>query len=128
MLYNLISLAELTVNEQYKTYAFNGLFSLKKSVLKYPQSFANFLKSMLYFSYSGTELAIVGKNYQSIQTDLLSHYIPNLFLCASEKGDESLPLLQGRIVENEETKIYVCKDYSCQLPVNRVEDALIQLA
>jgi uncharacterized protein YyaL (SSP411 family) len=127
MIYNMISLAELTGKEEYKNDAFKGLYALKKSVLKYPQSFANWLKSMLYFSNSATEIAIVGKNYQELLNELLGNYIPNLFVSAAEKGDENLPLLQGRYTDDENTKIYVCKNYSCQLPVKSVEAALNQI-
>jgi uncharacterized protein YyaL (SSP411 family) len=39
---------------------------------------------------------------------------------------ENLPLLQGRV--GTQTRIYICKDKTCGLPVDNVEEALKQIS
>ena len=63
------------------------------------------------------EIAILGKNYNQIASEILSEYIPlKLLQCASEETD-AWPLLKNKPVSEGKTKIYVCENYECQQPV-----------
>ena len=70
-------------------------------------------------------MVIVGK---SVNENLLSLYKqspPNVIFALSDKKSD-LPLLKNRYVEGE-TFIYVCKNNSCLLPSQSVEEALKQI-
>jgi uncharacterized protein YyaL (SSP411 family) len=69
------------------------------------------------------EIAITGPQYASKRKELDKNYIPNKILLGGSSG--SLPLLQDKW--GNETKIFVCRHQTCQLPVTSVKEALQQL-
>ena len=68
------------------------------------------------------EIAIVGPNWESKRKEMQQHYIPNaIFMGGAEEGN--LQLLENKLIEGE-TRIYVCQDKICKLPVTEVDRAL----
>jgi uncharacterized protein YyaL (SSP411 family) len=82
---------------------------------------------MLYQFMAGDfyEIAISGEEAFAKKSDLQKQYLPHAIYAFSDEPSE-LPLLTERWVEGE-TRIYVCQNKSCQLPVDEVEEALKQL-
>ena len=72
------------------------------------------------------EIAIVGADAKTLLSSVMQLYIPNKVVQASEKEDELYPLLNGKIQKENETKIYLCRNYSCKQPVNDA-NSLIKL-
>lgn len=69
------------------------------------------------------EIVIVGPDYDAFRKDFDRFFIPNKVMAgAAETSD--LPLLEGRSAINGQTSLFVCFDKTCQLPVQKVEDAL----
>ncbi len=68
------------------------------------------------------EVAIVGNDYAAIRAELMKHYLPHaLFLGGSDEGN--LELLKDKLIEDE-TRIYVCQNKVCKLPVTEAAKAL----
>ena len=68
------------------------------------------------------EVAIMGPNYETIQKELSSQYLPNAILLGGpEEG--TLELLQDKLQEGE-TYIYVCQNKVCKFPVQTVAEAI----
>ena len=78
----------------------------------------NLLINQLYPFY---EVAIVGKSAQQKSVELNTIYIPNKILCGSIK-ESKLPLLENRYSKGQ-TRIFVCKNKVCQMPVEDAEKA-----
>ena len=72
------------------------------------------------------ETVIVGKQYEVYRSMLQRKFLPFACWMGCEKQG-TLPLLEGRESKDDKTWIYVCKDKTCQLPVESVEAALTQL-
>ena len=73
------------------------------------------------------EIVVAGPKARQVVKELNRQYLPNTLLVAAEIAQENqLPLLEFRFVEGE-TKIYVCQNKVCQLPVTTVEDAMKQI-
>jgi uncharacterized protein YyaL (SSP411 family) len=68
------------------------------------------------------EVAIVGKDYASLQKDWQAQYLPNAILLGGAK-EGSLELLQSKLQEGE-TFIYVCQNKVCKFPVQEVAAAV----
>ena len=66
--------------------------------------------------------------YYDAKSKILSSYIPNLIFCStnSENKDLNLPVMEGR-KNDEETKIYICKNYICDLPITNMSELNSQL-
>ncbi|WP_372933976.1 thioredoxin domain-containing protein [Mariniphaga sediminis] len=92
---------------------------------KYPQAFANWGKLMLKLTTSYFEIAICGEDAEKRFLEMQTDFHPNV-LWAFSHGKSKVPLLEGRYVKNK-TLIYVCRDGSCQLPVEEVDLAINQL-
>ena len=63
---------------------------------------------------------MTGKDFEKAKTELDKYYIPNKITLGGTNSE--LPLLKDK--ESNETKIYICRNKSCQLPVTTVEEAL----
>ena len=64
-----------------------------------------------------------GKDFAQKRKELEKLYIPNKIILGGKQGN--LPLLQDKFVG--ETRIFVCKDKSCRLPVSDVSEAIKQI-
>lgn len=126
MLHNLIQLGLLLGNDQYKTLSEEMLANLKQAVVKYPTSFARWAAALLAKAYPAYEVAIVGWDAHEKAQDLQSHFLPNALIMASDGPNADYPLLAGRKAE-EDTLIYVCREYACQLPEKEVSQAIRQI-
>ena len=69
------------------------------------------------------EIAITGEEAEKKRLELEKTFIPNKILLGGSTG--TLPLLEDKF--SNQTKIFVCKDKTCQLPVTEVSEALKQL-
>jgi uncharacterized protein YyaL (SSP411 family) len=68
------------------------------------------------------EVAIVGADWETKRSEMQRHYLPNaLFLGGAAEG--SLQLLENKLIEGE-TRIYVCRDKICKLPVTESDRAI----
>ena len=89
---------------------------------KYASGYANYATLMLKEIVPFYEVAIVGKEAHAKAMELNKKYVPNkLFVGCFEKSD--LELLEGKYVEGT-TMIYVCENKVCQLPTNKIMQAI----
>lgn len=121
MMHNLQRLGILLGNEYYKTLAKNMLLSLKDSISQYPNSFARWANGLLNETYSIKEIAIVGEEAMAFGKAINELFIPNKVIMATRSDDDKYPLLAGKKA-TDDTKIFVCKNYSCNLPITSVAE------
>ncbi len=62
----------------------------------------------------------MGVDTREAKKELNNVYIPNKIILGG--ATSKLPLLRDK--QSDETKIYVCKNKTCQLPVNTVAEAI----
>jgi uncharacterized protein YyaL (SSP411 family) len=72
------------------------------------------------------EVVVVGKDAEEIRKEFHAHYFP-FALTLGTTTKSNLPLFEGRDAKAGETKIYVCFNKTCGLPVEHIEAALHQL-
>jgi len=95
--------------------------SLGQAVVKYPVSFGCWAAALQNIAVGFNEVAIVGTNAATLLKELNKKYIPNKVVQASVKQNDKFPLLEGKIAIEENTFIYVCKNYACRQPVSTVQ-------
>lgn len=124
---NLFALSHLLDRSDYEKKAEQMLANVKKDFVKYPSGYSNWGLLMLKELFPYYEIVIAGPKAGSLALKLRSHYLPNALLVAAQKeSDLSIPLLENRFLKKE-TRIFVCQNKVCQLPVETVEEALAQL-
>ena len=121
----LFKLANYFYDEELKKSAEQMVNKIESSFIANPLYYSNWGIFMINIAYPFYEVAIVGKDYESLRSELSSKYYPNLILMGKE-GKGNLELLKNKLIQNK-TMIYVCHDKSCKLPVENVEDAEMQL-
>ncbi len=120
---NLFMLGHYLDNEAYHEQALHMINQVSKErMLSYGESYSNWGQLLLRITYPHYEVAISGKEANEKYLKLQQNYLPNVIWIKSEK-DCKLPLLENRYVKGV-TKIYVCQDKVCQLPVEEVKKAV----
>jgi len=87
-------------------------------IKSYGSAYSNWGIQLLEEVHGCYEIAITGKQAQSLRKIVDQQYIPNKVLLGGTA--ENLPLLAGRVSEYD--LIYVCKNNTCSLPVANVAD------
>lgn len=67
------------------------------------------------------EVIVTGPDAMQVLTSLNKHYLPGVVL-AAHTDEIIVPLMKGRM--SSSTKIYVCQNKTCQLPVDTATEAL----
>lgn len=99
--------------------------SLQRPVTSYPGSFGMWATLYQALTYIIPEIVITGKSLEKVRKEFLQQIIPYRVFQSASKEDTHFPLLFNRPVEDFPL-IFLCKNYSCQLPVNEV-DTLVRL-
>ncbi|HTN05316.1 thioredoxin domain-containing protein [Agriterribacter sp.] len=125
MAWNLYYLSLVFDNAGWRARASAILASLSEVIVKYPTSFGMWASVMYDNFYGLNEIAVVGNRYKDIASGISAHYLPNKVLQSAPGNDADFPLLAGRYAGGK-TYIYLCRNYSCLQPVEKVVD-LMQL-
>jgi uncharacterized protein YyaL (SSP411 family) len=127
MIHNLFILGKLLNRKDYDEKAVSGLRNMKKSILKFPQSFSKWAEALFYDLYATKELVIVGEEYLNYSKLVQKNYLPELLYCSSKTGKEPLPLFENREKNDNNTMIYLCSNYTCELPTDDIKTVLNSL-
>jgi hypothetical protein len=121
MAHNLFQLGHLLAEREYLDLSVSMLKHMQGRFDQYPQGFANWGRLILLHLNPFYEIVVVGPSANSLRGLLSSEYLPHAMVVGST-GASSLPLFQNRF-ENDKTRIFVCRDNVCQLPLENPEDA-----
>ncbi|MCC6461494.1 MAG: thioredoxin domain-containing protein [Saprospiraceae bacterium] len=121
MVHNLQRLGILLDRRDWREQAANMLLILKEPVTRYPLSFERWAMAMLQEAYPMLEIAVLGTNAVEKALSLQQQCIPHKVIAAGSGLGETLPLLAGK-PGDEEALIYVCRDYTCQKPVQTLAE------
>ncbi|MCC5944460.1 MAG: thioredoxin domain-containing protein [Bernardetiaceae bacterium] len=122
---NLYTLGLLLDEPKWREIAENMLRQIAPLLPKDARFLSNW--ASLYSQIAGqtAEIAISGCDYKKIALQLHRRFYPNKIICASET-ESTLPLLKARYSEDK-TLIYVCRNYTCGLPADSLEQAWTQM-
>ena len=105
----------------YRDRAQKMAMQVKESIYRYGEGFSNWGNLMLTWGYPSYEVAICGPQANQRFWEFNRQYYPNLLFAISEHESE-LPLLQNRFAPDV-TRIFICQDKACKLPVESAEEA-----
>ena len=120
---NLKKLGLFFDDERYPAIASQMLNNIAPQIARYGSSFSNWATLMLNEVFGLNEVAITGNDFEQMRAGFEKNYVPNKIMLGGKQG--SLPLLQGRFAG--ETRIFICKDKTCGLPANNIEEAIKQI-
>lgn len=123
MALNLFWLGHYFQEEGYLEQSRVMLRNVFSEIKTYGSGYSNWAILLMYGIYGIFEIAITGPEAEQKRQELEKYFIPGKIILGGKQG--SLPLLQDKWTD--ETKIYVCKNRTCLLPVREVADALKQI-
>lgn len=94
---------------------------------KHPVSFGRWNLNMLLLVYGLKEIVVMADDYASLVQKILQEYIPLKVIQSAGQPDEGWPLLKGKVILPNQTKIYICEDYNCLQPAGSFEEFKNQL-
>jgi uncharacterized protein YyaL (SSP411 family) len=106
--------------------AFRMASALGKPVSSYPGSFGVWATLFQAFAYTIPEVVITGRQPEKTRQEFLGHLIPYRVFQSADHENTQFPLLRGKPIE-EFSQIFLCENYSCQLPVNEIATAVRNL-
>ena len=105
----------------YRDRAQKMAMQVKESIYRYGEGFSNWGNLMLTWVYPSYEVAISGLQANQRFVEFKKRYYPNLLFAISTQ-ESDLPLLQNRFAPDV-TRIFICQDKACKLPVESAEEA-----
>ncbi|MCB0628616.1 MAG: thioredoxin domain-containing protein, partial [Lewinella sp.] len=123
---NLQDLGLLLDKDQYRRQATQMLTAMQTEVVTNPLTYAAWTSALLAETKGIMEVAVVGADAMEWTPQLHRIFIPFKVLVASSETVSDLPLLAGKTTAGQQTLIYVCQDYACQRPMDRVEEFVEQ--
>jgi uncharacterized protein YyaL (SSP411 family) len=120
MAQNLQKLGLFFDEEEYRDQAAAMLKSVLPRIKSYGSAFSNWCIQLLNEVYGINEVAITGNQIEEVKKEFDQFYCPNKITLGGTKS--LLPLLKDK--QSDKTKIYICRNKTCQLPVNTVGEAI----
>lgn len=124
----LLKLAAFTGESRYADAADRALRSVQRALSVAPLGFAQWLCALDFALAAPKEIAMIGEqdSARALLDVVFSAYRPNQVVAL---GDETspVPLLRGRTRLNGQPTAYVCRNFTCQLPVTEPADLAKQL-
>lgn len=108
---------------RWKDRAIKMCAGLQQAVHRYPGSFGVWATMILSMVGGIAEIAIIGKDVESVRRELLGHFIPFRVLQSAPVANNELPLLANK-PSSSDTQIYLCKNYQCSAPVDKMSDLI----
>jgi len=105
----------------WREHATRMLNNMNATVERYPLSFERWALAIAYETYPYKEIAVVGANAFEKARTIRERFLPGSVLVASVEGNPTLPLLAGKTAEPD-ALIYVCRNYTCQKPVQTLDE------
>jgi len=120
---NLYKLGHLFDQQNYLEISLSMLRNVHPHIKSYGSAYSNWAIILLNHVFGLYEIAITGTNAEEKRKEIENYYIPNKILLGGTSG--TLPLLADKLTA--ETKIYVCRNKTCLLPVTEAIEAIKQI-
>ena len=132
--FNLLKLAILTGNLEYRSIAETNLENMHLPLTRYPNGFGYLLGAADFYLGPVKEIAVVGDPESGETRRLLEvvhgRFLPNKVVAILDPnaadGAGDLPLLEGKTLVKGRPAAYVCENYTCKAPVT--EPSQLELA
>jgi len=125
----LLRLSAYTGDSRYEEAARGVLRPLIPAMQQYPQAFGEALNAADLLVQGIQEVALVGNPVNDATESLLDTvrkpYRPNVITALARQnvdGEANIPLLSYRTMRNDQPTVYVCRNFTCQMPVTTASE------
>jgi uncharacterized protein YyaL (SSP411 family) len=127
-------LAHFTGDSSYESHAVGAMRIMREWMVQSPLGFGHLLGAVDFYTDPTAEIVIVGSpdfdDTRALLRSVRDRFRPNKVLICSpdDRAAPNVPLLEGRKQLNGRATAYVCRNGTCDLPVDDVEGLQAQLA
>jgi uncharacterized protein len=115
----------LTGESRYESAALTALRPMADLMARHASGFGRFLCALDFHLGPVVEVAMVaptaGEGLGALVSEVFGRFLPNRIVTGMVSGDTAsaagIPLLQGREAVGGRATAYVCRNYTCELPV-----------
>ncbi len=125
MAFNLLYMSIIFNEPPWADRALRMAAALDTAVTAYPGSFGIWATLYQAITYTIPEIVITARRPENARKEFLRQFIPYRVFQSADQENTHFPLLRDKPA-GETPQLFLCKNYSCQLPVNE-SSALIRL-
>ena len=122
---NLLKMAVLDENREYQEQVIQMIQDIKPKIQHYGPFFAHWMQVYMHLVQPPYEIAVNGPDAESKIRDLQKYFLPGVVQAWSNQPSD-LPLLRDRYREDK-TRIFVCRNYTCDEPSENISEVLNKL-
>jgi hypothetical protein len=124
---NLLRLARLTGDERWERKAEQQLLSFRTVLEEHPSGYTAFLQALQFALHPSQELILAGSlnaiELPEMRQIFFSEFRPYASVLYQEGSlAEIVPWIQDYPTESDHVTAYLCQNFTCQRPVNRIEE------
>ncbi|MDR3782100.1 MAG: thioredoxin domain-containing protein [Candidatus Nitrosotalea sp.] len=123
----MLRLYHITGDKKYLDVSIKVMGSLAMMAAENPFGFGQLLNAMYSYLLKPLEITVINSSNSDIKNYLTKKFIPEAILILISKKEElenlkQLQFFAGKEFDGNKTKVYVCKDFTCSLPLETVSD------
>jgi uncharacterized protein YyaL (SSP411 family) len=118
--FGLLRLARMTGEARYEDAALSLIRLLHVIAPEHPLAFGHLLRAIDFQLAPVREVALAGDDVSELARVVRGGYWPYTVLAGGES--DAVPLLEGRVPVDGRAAAYVCRHFTCQLPVTSAEE------
>jgi len=130
MLSNLLFISKFTNEEKYKSIIDKSISNFAISIAAVPSAYTFYVNTLIEYLKGSTEIVISGNDEKEIDkafVEISKIYIPSLTVFRVDPQNKYPEWLENYKESNSKIKIYICRNYTCSVPFNNIEDAIVDL-
>jgi uncharacterized protein YyaL (SSP411 family) len=123
----MLRLYHITGDKKYLDISIKVMESLAMMAAENPFGFGQLLNAMYSCLIKPLEITVINSSNSEIKNYLTKKFIPEAILVLISKKEElenlkQLQFFAGKEFDDNKTKVYVCKDFTCSLPLETVTE------
>lgn len=123
----MLRLYHITQDKRYLEASVKIMESLSTMAAENPFGFGQLLNVIYMYIKKPTEITIINCSNKELCTFLQKQFIPESILVTIENRETlqelcQMPFFSGKKFVNDRTQVYVCKDFTCSLPLESIND------
>ncbi len=129
MVRNLVRLAEMTGEENYRRDALKSLKNFSSHLRQHPQAYSEMLIGLDYVLNPSRQIVIAGKRgdamVQEMNKLLQTKFLPRTVVVLNDETAATqrlLPMVEGKTSLRGATQAYLCENFTCKQPVSTVKE------
>ena len=129
MIRNLVRLAEMTGEEDYRQQAWTALKTFSNQLQQHPQAYSEMLIALDYVLGPSQQIVIAGsrdnKTVKKMSELLQSQFLPRTVVVLNDETSATqqlLPMVEGKTALHGVTRVFVCENFTCKQPVSTVDE------